>query len=65
MTNEDLAKLEPAAAQNEIVQARDPLINDLTTVAFSIAISLKRIADDVEQIKHGYRFMCENWSARQ
>ena len=64
MTNEDLAKLEVGATQHEIVAARDPLINDMTTIAFSIAISLKRLADDVEQIKHGYRFICERWGDR-
>ena len=54
---EKLKYLEPAAGD----VAEDSF--DLA-IRYSIAVSLKRLADDVEQIKHGYRFICERWSER-
>jgi hypothetical protein len=58
MTDEQYAQLEPGAkdVRNEADIPAGPLL-------FSIAVSLKRMADDVEQIKHGYKFICERWGS--
>jgi hypothetical protein len=54
---------------NEIEELKDvleptaPLSDD--QVAYSIAISLKRIADDMAELRNGMRFICERWSQRR
>jgi hypothetical protein len=52
----DLTPLE-AAAQDK-VKSTDS--ND-QVIAYSIAVSLRRIADDLGQIKNGMKFLCERW----
>jgi hypothetical protein len=43
----------------DILEPTSPLGDE--QVAYSIAISLKRIADDMAEIKNGMRFICERW----
>ena len=59
MTDEDYKQLEPGAKD---IGARTDI--PAGPLLFSIAVSLKRLADDVEQIKHGYKFICERWGSR-
>jgi hypothetical protein len=47
----------------DILEPTAPLGDD--QVAYSIAISLKRIADDMKEIKNGMSFICERWSERR
>jgi len=69
MSNHDSVKLEPVKGDGVWTET------DRARIQYSIAVSLKRIADnvehlteyvgrlanDVEQIKHGYKFICERW----
>ena len=37
---------------------------DESVIAYSIAVSLRRLADDMEQIKNGMKFINERWGER-
>lgn len=53
--------LEPLAVQ--AAKNRDLVRDDHTLAYMSAVISLKRIADDLEQIRAGMKFICERWKS--
>jgi hypothetical protein len=60
MKNLDRAKLEPMEGPEGLPGATWSTV-DRDHIQYSIAVSLKRIGDDLEQIKNGFKFMCERW----
>jgi len=58
MTDDDYTQLEPSADGQPVSD-----VPDQRRSLYSIAISLKRIADAFENHNNGMRFICERWGS--